>query len=117
MHLGNREAQRREALQHEVRELQRSLRRQDVSTQEYFSRASRAVQVKTALAKNVDPNIVDAEMAASVFQMDENTRLRLQHLFETSDEVRYSGDGRNGIHLVSPEKRTEVLDLIESLRE
>ena len=115
-HLDNREAQRREALQHEARELQRSLRRDDASPQEYFSRASRAVQLKTALAKNLDPNIVDAEVAASVFQADANTRRRLHHLFETSDEVRYSGGGQNGILLVPPETRTEVLELIESLR-
>ena len=116
-HLGNREARRREALQHEARELQRSLRREDVSPQEYFSRASRAVQLKTALAKNVDPNTVDAEVAASAFQADETTRARLQSLFETSDEVRYSGDGQNGVRSLSPDKRTEVLELIESLRE
>ena len=116
-HLDNREARRREALLHEARELQRSLRRDDASPQEYFSRASRAVQLKTALAKDLDPNTVDAEVAASVFQADENTRLRLHHLFETSDEVRYSGGGQNGILPVPSETRTEVLNLIESLRE
>jgi hypothetical protein len=115
-HLDNREARRRESLQREAAELQRSLRRDDTSPQEYFSRASRAVQLKTALAKNLDPNTVDAEVAASVFRADENTRLRLYHLFETSDEVRYSGGGQNGIRPVPPETRTEVLDLIESLR-
>ncbi len=115
-HLDNREARRREALQHEAAELQRSLGRDDASPQEYFSRASRAVQLKTALAKNLDPNTVDAEVAASVFQADEDTRVRLHHLFEKSDEVRYSGAGQNGIRLVPPETRTEVLDLIESLR-
>ena len=115
-HLDNREAQRREALQHEATELQRSLRRADASPQEYFSRASRAVQLKTALAKNVDPNTVDAEVAAITFHADEQTRLRLRHLFEKSDEVRYSGAGPNGIRLVPPETRNEVLDLIESLR-
>jgi hypothetical protein len=72
--------------------------------------------LKTALAKNLDPNTVDAEVAASVFQADEDTRVRLHHLFEKSDEVRYSGAGQNGIRLVPPETRTEVLDLIESLR-
>lgn len=115
--LDNREARRREALQHEARELQRTLRRDDASPEEYFSRASRAVQLKTALARNLDPNAVDAEVAASVFQADENTRLRLHHLFEKSDEVRYSGGAGNGTRLVPPETRTEVLDLIESLRE
>jgi hypothetical protein len=115
-HLDNREARRREALQHEATELQRSLRRDDTSTQEYFSRASRAIQLKTALARNVDPNMVDAELAASAFHADEATRLRLRHLFEKSDEVRYSGSGQNGTRAVPPETRNDVLDLIESLR-
>ena len=115
-HLDNLEARRRETLLHEATELQRSLSRDDASPQEYFSRASRAVQLKTALAKYLDPNMVDAEIAASVFQADENTRVRLRHLFEKSDEVRYSGAGQNGILLVPPETRTEVLELIESLR-
>jgi hypothetical protein len=115
-HLDNREAQRREALQHEATELQRSLRRNDASPQEYFSHASRAVQLKTALAKNLDPNTVDAEIAASAFRADEETRQRLRQLFEKSDEVRYSGSGQNGIRLVPPETRNDVLDLIERLR-
>jgi hypothetical protein len=115
-HLDNREAQRREALQHEAAQLHRSLRRDDASPQEYFSRASRAVQLKTALAKNLDPSTVDAELAASAFHADEETRRRLRHLFEKSDEARYSGSGQNGIRLVPPETRNEVLDLIESLR-
>jgi hypothetical protein len=115
-HLDNREARRREALQHEANELQRSLRRDDASTQEYFSRASRAIQVKTALARNVDPNTVDAELAASAFHADEETRLRLRHLFEKSDEVRYSGSGQNGARVVPLETRNDVLDLIEGLR-
>jgi hypothetical protein len=114
--LDNREARRREALQDEATELQRSLHRNDASPQDYFSRASRAVQLKTALAKNLDPNTVDAELAASTFHADEETRLRLRHLFEKSDEVRYSGSSQNGIRQVPPETRNEVLDLIESLR-
>jgi hypothetical protein len=114
-HLDNRDAQRREALQHEAAALQQSLRREDVSPQEYFSRASRAVQVKTALARNVDPNSVDAEVAASAFQTDEITRNRLRRLFEKSDEARYSG-GQNGIRLLAAETRSEVLDLIDNLR-
>src|SRR5205823_12357858 len=83
-HLNNRELQRREALQHEATALQRSLRREDVSPEEYFSRASRAVQLKTALLQNVDPNSVDADSAASAFRMDEATRARLRRLFEKS---------------------------------
>lgn len=115
-HRNNREARRREALQLEATELQRSLGRADASLQEYFSRASRTIQLKTALAKNLDPNTVDADVAATVFRADDNLRLRLRHLFEKSDEVRYSGSGQNGIRLVSPETRSEVLELIESLR-
>jgi hypothetical protein len=115
-HLDNREAQRREALQHEASELQRSLHRNEASPQEYFSRAARAIQLKTALAKNLNPNAVDAEIAASVFHADEETRQRLRHLFEKSDEVRYSGSGQNGVSVVPAEIRSEVLDLIASLR-
>jgi hypothetical protein len=114
-HLDNRDARRREALQHEAAALQRSLRREDVSPQEYFSTASRAVQLKTALARNVDPNSVDAEAAASAFAADEMTRNRLRRLFEKSDEARYSG-GQNGIRLLPAETRNEVLDLIENLK-
>ena len=114
-HLNNRDAQRREALQHEAATLQRSLRRDDVSPQEYFSRASRAVQIKTALLRDLDPNAVDADVAAAAFRADENTRNRLRRLFEKSDEARYSG-GQNGIRLLPPETRNEVLDLIETLR-
>jgi BatD DUF11 like domain len=116
-HLDDREARRREALQQEATELQRSLRREDTSSQEYFSRASRAIQLKTALAKNLDPNTVDADLAASVFHADETTRLRLRRLFEKSDEVRYSGSGQNGDGLVPPDTRSDILGLIESLRE
>ena len=114
-HLDNRDLQRREALQHEATALQRSLRREDVSPEEYFSRASRAVQLKTALLQNVDPNSVDADVAANAFRMDEATRLRLKRLFEKSDEARYSGGG-NGIRLLPTETRNEVLELIDNLR-
>jgi len=114
-HLNNREARRREALQHEAAALQRSLRREDVSPEEYFSRASRAVQLKTALLRNIDPNVVDADVAAKAFRMDEATRTRLRRLFEKSDEARYSGGG-NGIRLLPAETRNEVLELIDNLR-
>jgi hypothetical protein len=113
--LDNRDARRREQLEHEAAALQRSLRREDVSPQEYFSRASRAVQLKTALVRNVEPNAVDAEIAAAAFRADDNTRRRLQELFQKSDEARYSG-GQNGIRLLPPEVRSDVLELIENLR-
>ena len=115
-HRDNRQARRREALQHEAAELQRSLRRAESSSHDYFSRASRAVQLKTALAKEIDPNMVDAELAAAAFHADEEMRRRLHSLFEKSDEVRYSGTGQNGGGQIPPETRNEVLDLIESLR-
>jgi hypothetical protein len=114
-HLNNRELQRREALQHEAAALQRNLRRADVSPAEYFSQASRAVQLKTALVRNVDPAAVDADIAASTFGMDEATRTRLRRLFEKSDEARYSGGG-NGIRLLPTETRNEVIELIDNLR-
>jgi hypothetical protein len=114
-HLDNRDAQRREALQHEAAALQRSLRGEDVSPQEYFSKASRTVQLKTALLQGLDPNMVDAEAAASAFNADAEMRRRLQRLFEKSDEARYSG-GQNGIRLLPAETRKEVLELIDDLR-
>ena len=112
----DREAQRVAALQQEAVELMRKLRRADVSPKEYFSQASRAVRVKTALARNVDPNIVDAETAAAAFELDETERAELRRLFERSDELRYSG-AHNGEEAISPESRRQVLELIENLRE
>jgi len=113
--LNDREARRREKLQHEAAALQRSLRRDDVSPDEYFSRASRAVQLKTALARNLDPNLVDAEIAAATFRTDDKTRHGLERLFARSDEARYSGE-HAGIQLLPPETRNEVLELIDNLR-
>jgi hypothetical protein len=111
----DREARRRETLQHEAAALQRSLRRDDVSPDEYFSRASRAVQLKTALARNLDPNLVDADIAAATFRTDDKTRHGLQRLFARSDEARYSGE-HAGIQLLPPETRNEVMELIDNLR-
>jgi hypothetical protein len=111
----NREARRVAALEHEAAELLRRLRKGSVSPQEYFSDASRAIRVKTALAKKVSPNAVDAEMAASTFDLDDDSRVQLLQLFERSDELRYSGTG-NGMETVSPENRRQVLELIGSLR-
>jgi BatD DUF11 like domain len=113
--IDNREARRIAALQRESAELLRKLRRSNLPPQEYFSGASRAVRVKTALAKNVDPNSVDVEMAASAFDLDESSRTQLRRLFERSDELRYSGHP-NGGEGTSPQDRRDVLNLIESLR-
>lgn len=111
--LGNREAQRVARLQHEAAELQRGLKR-DASPQEYLANAARAVQLKTALAQNLDPNQVDAETAAAAFHLDPARSGQLRQLFAESDELRYSGGG-NGKHSVSPEKRREILELVENL--
>ncbi len=111
---GNREAQRLGRLHQEAAELQRKLRRNGSTPQEYVADASRAVQLKTAIARNVDPNAVDAETAAVAFRLDEEKRARLQSLFRESDELRYSG-GRNGGAALSPEKRQQILDLIDQL--
>ena len=113
--MDNRDARRLAALHHESAELMRRLRRDDVSPQEYFSQASRAVQVKTALARNIDPNAVDFDTAATAFNLDEDARAQLRELFERSDELRYSGAG-NGAAAVPAESRRQVLNLVENLR-
>jgi hypothetical protein len=113
--IGNREAQRIARLQHEAADLMRSLRRDSASPQEYFSQASRAIQVKTALARNLDPNVVDEEVAAKTFTLDENERAQLRRLFAQSDELRYSGR-HNGSGTISPQDRQTILELIENLR-
>ncbi len=114
--MDNREAQRMAALNHESAELMRKLRRRTgASPYQYYLDASRVVQVKTALAKNVEPNVVDVEMAGAAFQLDDDSRRQLRELFARSDELRYSG-AKNGGQSISPESRREVLDLLEHLR-
>ena len=113
--LGDREARRRAQLQHEAAEVQKRLRRADTPSQEYYAEAARAVQLKTALAKNVNPNTVDAGTAAAAFRLDEAMRNQLETLFKQKDELRYSG-GLNGKSTVSPNEQREVLELIEHLR-
>jgi hypothetical protein len=112
--LGNRDARRRADLQHEATEVQKRLRRADAPSQEYYAEAARAVQLKTALAKNVNPNTVDAGTAAAAFRLDDEMRRQLETLFKQKDELRYSG-GSNGEGRVSPNERQEVLQLIEQL--
>jgi hypothetical protein len=113
--IDNRETQRIAALEQESAELLRKLRRTELSPQEYFTNASRVVRVKTALAKNMNPNVVDAETAAKAFDLGEHERTQLRTLFERSDELRFSGNG-NGAETVSKDEREEVLRLLESLR-
>jgi hypothetical protein len=113
--IGNRAAQRIAALHQEAGELMRRLRKGNASPQEYFAQASRAVQVKTALVRNVDPNAVDIDTAVNAFGLGEAERAQLGRLFARSDEVRYSGV-HNGAEKISPQDRDEVLELIENLR-
>ncbi|HEX4638044.1 MAG TPA: BatD family protein [Chthoniobacterales bacterium] len=112
---GDREAQRIAARQQEMSRLLRELRRGDVSPQVYFSQATRVVQLKTAAAKNMSPNAVDAETAAKAFDLGENDRAQLRKLFERKDELSFSGNGGNGADKISNSEREEVLRLVESL--
>jgi hypothetical protein len=112
---GDRERQRIAARQQEVSNLLRELRRGEVSPQIYFSQAARVVHLKTALAKNINPNAVDAETVAKTFGLNDNERAQLRRLFERSDELSYSGSG-NGAEKISREERDEVLRFLESLR-
>ncbi|HEY2103773.1 MAG TPA: BatD family protein [Chthoniobacterales bacterium] len=109
----NRAAIRAEKWQRESDDLVRKLRRADLEPREYFADASRIVQLKTALKENVEPTAVDAEVAARAFALDEEQSDRLRRLFNTSDELRYSGS-INGS--VSQDRRREALELIEVLR-
>ena len=113
--LANRDARRLAALHTEMAELTRRLRRSDIAPNEYFPQASRLVQIKTALARNLDPNVVDVETAARAFDLDESERAKLRQIFEQSDELRYSGAGQGNGH-VSPDQSREILQFIEALR-
>ena len=103
--LANREGLRRTAWEQESAELQRKLRRGEESPDEYFAGAQRVVQLKTALARRLDPNIVDAEIAVSSFSLE---------LFRRGDELRYSGR-QNGHGPVHEQTRRDVLDLLDQL--
>ena len=97
--------------------LLRELRRGDVSPQIYFSQATRVVQLKTAVAKNISPNAVDAETAAKAFDLGEGEQTQLRKLFERKDELSFSGStSGNGATKISSAEREEVLRLVESLR-
>jgi hypothetical protein len=111
----DRERQRVAARQHEVSHLLRELRYGDVSPQVYFSQAARVVNLKTALARNINPNAVDAETVAKTFDLNENERAELRRLFERSDELSYSGTG-NGAEKISKDEKEEVLRFVENLR-
>jgi hypothetical protein len=113
--LENRDARRVAALHTEMADLTRKLRRSDITPNEYFPQASRLVQIKTALARNLDPNVVDVETAARAFDLDDAERAKLRQIFEQSDELRYSGTGNGNGH-VSPDQSREILRFIEGLR-
>jgi hypothetical protein len=112
--LGDREVQRIAARRQEVTKLVSELRRGDVSPQIYFSHAARVLQLKAALAKNINPNAVDAETVMNAFDLSEDERAQLRRLFERSDELTYSGSG-NGADKISNTEREKVLRLLESL--
>lgn len=111
----NKQAQRIAALQHEAADLIRKLRRDNSAPGEYYADASRAVQLKTALATNSDPNVIDAEAAARTFHLAEKAQATLRRIFERNDELRYSGT-HNGVDGLPAEHRREVLDLINHLQ-
>lgn len=112
--LANREGQRIAAWEQETAELQKRLRRADDPPDRYFAGALRVVQLKTALARRMEPNSVDAETAVAAFQLDDEKRDRVRELFRRSDELRYSGR-QNGHGALTEQTRGEVLDLIENL--
>jgi len=110
----NRAALRAAQLQDEKDELLRKLRRKQLAPRDYFSDASRVVQLKTALKENnIEPATVDAETAARVFGLDPEQSERMRRLFAKSDELRYSGNGGDGA--LTSDGRREALELIESL--
>ena len=113
--LANREAQRVAKLQHETVEVQRRLRQDGSNAEQYFADASRAVQLKTALVRNLDPNVVDADSAAAAFRLDEQQRIRLQQLFARHDELRYSGRTNGSGSELTAESRREITELVDSL--
>ena len=112
--LANREGQKRAAWEQETADLQKRLRRGDEPADRYFAGALRMLQLKTALARRVEPNNVDAETAVAAFQLDAEKQERVRELFRRSDEVRYSG-GQNGNGAIDEQTRREVMGLIEGL--
>lgn len=112
--LENRAGQRIAAWENESAELERKLRRAGDPPDQYYAEALRVVQLKTALARRIEPNTVDAETAVAAFDLPDEQGERVRELFRRSDEVRYSGRP-NGKSTVAEETRREVLDLINRL--
>ena len=113
--LDDRESLRRAGWQREVAEAEGTLRRGDSSNSEFIGAATRAVQLRAALAKGVEPNSVDAEVAAKILALDDTGRARLNRLFAQADELRYSGSA-NGSAATSRLDRSDIVEFIESLR-
>lgn len=109
----NRSALRTAAWNRESDALLRKLRHDQSPPREYFTDASRFVQLRTALKENVEPGSVDADTAARAFKLSEGRSESLRRLFAMSEELRYSGSANGS---VSPQRREEALELIESLR-
>lgn len=114
--LSDREAQRVAALGQEAAQLERKVARADLSAAEFYADAARAVQLRTAIARNMSPNVVDADVAANAFRFESDQREALRRLFDQSDELRYSGGNGNTMVAVAPETRREVLDLLARLQ-
>lgn len=113
--LADHAAQRAASLREQIAELQRKLRRDDLPPDQYVADATRAIQLKTALAANVQPDAVDPATATNVFGADDLTRSRLERLFQQRDELRYSGSAGNGAGQLSDDNRRELLELVETL--
>src|SRR5947208_13890988 len=86
----NRAALRAAQLQHESDELLRKLRRDQLAPREYFSDASRLVQLKTTLKQtNIEPGTVDADTDASAFDLNAKKIERNRGLFPTMKDMSY----------------------------
>jgi hypothetical protein len=112
--LADREAQRVAAWEHESAELQKKLRRADDPPDEYFAGALRVLQLKTALARRIEPNNVDADAVVAAFDLSDEKRSQVRELFRRSDELRYSGRQNPGAPISGATQR-EVLDLLDHL--
>jgi hypothetical protein len=112
--LADREAQRVAAWEHESAELQKKLRRADDPPDEYFAGALRVLQLKTALARRIEPNNVDADAVVAAFDLSDEKRSQVRELFRHSDELRYSGRQNPGAPISGATQR-EVLDLLDHL--
>jgi hypothetical protein len=110
----NASAVRIAALHREADDLRRKLRRDDSRPADFFADASRAIQIKTALMSNTDPERIDAAAAAKVLRADQNADERIRRIFDRRDELRYSGSS-NGFDLLGPDEREQLIQFVEEL--